>query len=139
MSFLLLLLAGVSFGFMVSMNGQLAAYLNLYEVSLLVHAIGMVLLLLWQLLPRAKLRLRGAPVYVYFVGFFGVALVVTSSFTTRALGAAAMMALSLTGQLVISAVIDHFGWFGVPRVRFSARRLPAYGVILAGLLLLLYQ
>ena len=49
MSFLLLLLAGVSFGFMVSMNGQLAATLNLYEVSLLVHAIGMVLLLLWQL------------------------------------------------------------------------------------------
>lgn len=139
MSFLLLLLAGVTFAVMVSMNGQLASYLNIYEVSLLVHLIGAVLLLGWQLLVRRQpIRMGGAPWYVYLVGFIGVALVSLGSFITHAIGAAAMLALSLVGQLVISAVIDHFGWFGVPVVRFRANRLLAYGVILAGLGLLIY-
>lgn len=139
LSFMLLLLAGVTFALMVSMNGQLAAYLNIYEVSLLVHLIGAGVLLVWQLLVRRqRIRLGGAPWYVYLVGFIGVALVSLGSYVSFAIGAASMLTLSLVGQLVISAIIDHFGWFGVPVVRFRANRLLAYGVILAGLGLLIY-
>lgn len=139
MSFLLLLLGGIFFGLMVSMNGQLASYLNIFEISLIVHIIGAILLLgyLW-LIKREKIRLTGAPGYVYLVGFLGVALVATSSVSAEHIGAAATMALSVTGQLVISAVIDHFGWFHVPAVRFRLKRIPAYLIITAGLLLMIY-
>ena len=44
--------------------------------------------------------------------------------------------LSVAGQLVISAVIDHYGMFHVPKVPFSARRIPCFMLILAGILLL---
>jgi transporter family-2 protein len=139
MSFLLLLLGGIFFGLMVSMNGQLAAYLNLFEISFIVHIIGAVLLLSYiKLIKKEKIKLIGAHGYVYFVGFLGVALVVTSSLSAEYIGAAVTMALSVTGQLIISAIIDHFGWFHVPAIKFHLKRIPAYGIILAGLLIMIY-
>lgn len=139
MSFVLLLLGGVCFGLMVSMNGQLAAHINLLEISFLVHAIGAAMLLFYTLfIKRSKISLRGAPSYVYFVGFLGIALVASSSISTAFIGAASVMALSVTGQLLVSALIDHFGWFHSPISKFHARRLPAFGIILAGLFLLIF-
>lgn len=124
---LLLLLGGVCFGLMVSLNGRLAAYLNVFEVSFVVHLIGAVLLLAAaKLIQRKKIRFDGAPFYVYFVGFLGVALVITSSLSTARIGAALTMALSVAGQMVISSVIDNFGWFHVPVNRFQSRRIPAF-------------
>lgn len=138
MDFLLLLFGGVCFGAMVSLNGRLAAYWNVFEVSFLVHLIGAVLLLAAAgLVQKGKIRLAGAPLYVYFVGFLGVALVVTSSLGTAHIGAAPTMALSVAGQLVSSSAIDHFGWFHVPVTRFRSRRIPAFCIVLAGLLLLI--
>lgn len=139
MSYFLLLLGGIFFGLMVSGNAQLASYLNIFEISLIVHIIGAILLLAYiKLVKREKIRLSGAPAYVYTVGFLGVALVATSSFSGVHIGAATVMALSVTGQLAISAVIDHFGWFHTPVVKFKLKRIPAYLMIAAGLILMIY-
>jgi len=48
------------------------------------------------------------------------------------------MAVSVAGQMAASAVVDHYGLFGVPVVRWSWRRLPACGLILGGLALMLW-
>lgn len=138
MSFLLLLLGGLCLGLMTSLNGQLASYFTIFEISFLVHSIGAILLLLYLRFKKGeKLHLWGAPRYVYSVGLFGVALVCTGSICAGNIGATLTMALSVTGQMMISAVIDHFGFFHVPRVRFSWKRIPAYLIILAGLLLMI--
>lgn len=137
MNFLILLFGGICFGLMIGLNGRLAAYLNVFEVSFLVHLTGAVLLLAAAVLQKNKMRFSGAPPYVYFVGLLGVALVATSSLSTAHIGAALTMALSVAGQLAASAAIDHFGWFHVPVNPFNRRRIPAFCVILAGLLLLL--
>ena len=139
MNILILLFGGICFGLMVGLNGRLAAYLNVFEVSFLVHLTGMVLLLATAMLQKKKMRFSGAPPYVYFVGLLGVTLVVTSSFSTAHIGAALTMALSVAGQLIAAAAIDHFGWFHVPVNRFNRHRIPAFCVICAGLLLLLYS
>ncbi|WP_411677231.1 DMT family transporter [Caproicibacter sp.] len=137
MTFLLLLLGGICFGLMVSLNGLLASYLNIFEISLFVHMIGAILLLVDLIaVKREKMKLSGAPVYVYFVGLLGVALVATSSLSTAHIGAAVTMSFAVTGQLVTSAVIDHFGWFHTPVSRFRFARAPAFCMILAGLLLM---
>ena len=54
------------------------------------------------------------------------------------LGAALTMAVSVFGQMAASALVDHYGMFGVPVVRWSWRRLPPYLLILAGLGLMLW-
>ena len=138
-SYLLLLLGGACQGLMVSLDGILANHLSLLEVTFFVHGIGAVLLLLYIFTRGGgRLRMGGAPLYIYFVGLLGVALVATSSLCANRIGAALTMAGSVAGQMAASAVVDHYGLFGVPVIRWSWRRLPACGLILGGLALMLW-
>lgn len=140
MNFFLLLVSGICLGLMVSLNGRLAADFNLLEVSFLVHLIGAVMLLAAaKLFQKEKIQLMGAPRYVYCVGFMGVAVIVMTSLSTAYIGAALTMVLSITAQLVGSAVVDHFGWFRVPVNKFNWRRVPAFAIILTGLLLMIFS
>ena len=105
---LLVLLAGILQSAMMSFNGLLAESVSLWGVSLVVHASGGILLVLYILLVvREKITFRGMPWYLYSAGFFGVLLVSVSSWCVGILGAAVTTCLSVAGQLCMSAVIDH--------------------------------
>ncbi len=133
----LVLLAGILQSAMMSFNGLLAESVSLWGVSFIVHFSGGFLLVLYILLVvREKITLRGMPWYLYSAGFFGVLLVSVSSWCVGILGAAVTTCLSVAGQLFISAVIDHYGLFHVPRVPFSIKRIPCFLMILAGIILL---
>ena len=133
----LVLLAGILQSAMMSFNGLLAESVSLWGVSLVVHASGGILLILYILLAvRKKVTLCGMPWYLYSAGFFGVLLVSVSSWCVGILGAAVTTCLSVAGQLCMSAVIDHYGMFHVPKVPFSPKRIPCFLMILAGILLL---
>ncbi len=133
----LVLLAGILQSAMMSFNGLLAESVSLWGVSLVVHASGGILLILYILLAvRKKVTLRGMPWYLYSAGFFGVLLVSVSSWCVGILGAAVTTCLSVAGQLCMSAAIDHYGMFHVPKVPFSPKRIPCFLMILAGILLL---
>ena len=133
----LVLLAGILQSAMMSINGLLAESVSLWGVSFIVHFSGGLLLVLYILLVvREKITLRGMPWYLYSAGFFGVLLVSVSSWCVGILGAAVTTCLSVAGQLFISAVIDHYGLFHVPRVPFSIKRIPCFLMILAGIILL---
>ena len=122
------LLAGACQSAMGSLNRMLTDYVGMFGMSLVVHAVGGILLILYmKLFVHEKL---------YSAGFFGIFLVVTSSYCIGVLGVSVVTCLSVTGQLVISAVIDHFGWFGVPRIPFNLKRLPCFALILAGLIII---
>ena len=114
------LLAGACQSAMGSLNRMLTDYVGMFGMSLVVHAVGGILLILYmKLFVHEKLKISGMPWYLYSAGFFGIFLVVTSSYCIGVLGVSVVTCLSVTGQLVISAVIDHFGWFGVPRIPFN--------------------
>ena len=133
----LVLLAGILQSAMMSFNGLLAESVSLWGVSLVVHASGGILLILYILLAvRKKVTLRGMPWYLFSAGFFGVLLVSVSRWCVGILGAAVTTCLSVAGQLCMSAVIDHYGMFHVPKVPFSPKRIPCFLMILAGILLL---
>ncbi len=131
------LVAGMLQSAMMAFNGLLSDRIGLFGVSLVVHVSGGLLLTFYILLfVRKKITLRGMPWYLYSAGFFGVLLVSVSSYCVGILGAAVTTCLSVAGQLVISAVIDHYGLFHVPKVPFSARRIPCFLLILTGIILL---
>lgn len=133
----LVLLAGMLQSAMLSFNGLLSDFIGLFGVTLVVHVTGGLLLALYIVLfIRKRITLRGMPWYLYSAGFFGVLLVSVSSYCVGILGAAATTCLSVAGQLFISAVIDHYGMFRVPRVPFSPKRIPCFLLILAGIVLL---
>lgn len=131
------LLAGACQSAMGSLNGMITNYLGMFGTSLVVHVVGGILLILYmKLFVREKLKITGMPWYLYSAGFFGIFLVASSSYCVVQLGVSVMTCISVTGQLVISAVIDHFGWFGVPKVPFNKKRIPCFLLILAGLIIL---
>ena len=138
MSHILRLRGGAGQGLMTSRNGSLCGSLSRLAGGCLVHGIGAVMLLLYILLRRERIALAGAPRYVYLVGFMGVAMVVSSSFCAGRIGAALTMAISVAGQMAASALVDHFGWFGVPVVRWTWKRVPPCLLILAGLALMMW-
>lgn len=130
-----LVLAGILQGCMTSLNAQLGNYYSLFGICFFVHIIAMVLLILYiKGKERKKFSFGGAPWYVYLVGFMGVGMVASSSWVTLRIGATAMMSLSVIGQMVSSAMVDHFGWFGVEKQRFTMKQLPCYGLVLLGIL-----
>lgn len=134
---LFVLIAGMLQSAMAAFNGMLTEYIGLFGVSLIVHFSGGLLLVFYILLfVRKKITIRGMPWYLYSAGFFGVLIVSVSSFCIQRLGASVTTCLSVAGQLMISAVIDHFGLFHVPKVRFCLKRIPGFVLVLAGIILL---
>ena len=52
------------------------------------------------------------------------------------LGASGFIALALTGQVVASLLLDHFGWFGAARKPVNRERWLALLLIVAALVLI---
>ena len=63
-------------------------------------------------------------------GVFGVLYIAVAVAILPRLGAATTLALILTGQMLASVVIDHFGLFGVPRHPADLTRIG--GILLLG-------
>ncbi|MDO4473268.1 MAG: DMT family transporter [Eubacteriales bacterium] len=134
---LYVLIAGMLQSAMGSFNSMLSENIGLFGVSLVVHLSGGILLILFiTLILRQKINLRGMPWYLYSAGFFGVVIVSVTSFCISHLGAAVTTCFSVTGQLLISSVIDHFGLFHVPKAKFETKRIPAILLILTGIIIL---
>ena len=133
MYFLFLILAGVLQGVMISLNGQLGNHFSLFGVCFFVHAIAAVLLILYiKCVHKKKLSFHGLPKYVYTVGFMGVFIVAASSWCTLRIGATAVLSLSVIGQMVSSALVDHYGWFGAEKKPFRLKQLPCYILVIFG-------
>lgn len=131
------LFAGGCQSAMASLNNMLSSYIGLFAMCFVVHLVGGLLLIFYmKTIAHEKLKLSGMPWYLYSAGFFGIFLVASSSYCIGILGVSFMTCISVTGQMVISAVIDHFGWFGVPRIPFNLKRLPCFLLILAGLIVI---
>ena len=130
---LLVFLAGALQAVMQSFNGVLQGYVGQFGTSLVTHIVGGVLLIIYILSRRRKIRLGPMPWYLYSAGFFGLVQVAGSSFCVMKVGPALTTCLSICGQLTQSILVDHFGWMGVKRVSFDKKRIPALAVILLGI------
>lgn len=138
MNELLVLLAGVFLAIMIAINGLLNKYLSVWEVSFIVHFIGMILLMLYiKFIKKEKINILGIPMYLYFAGVLGVSLVSLNSFGTNLVGVTLTIALSLSAQIITSTVIDHFGFFGVKKIPFHLLRIPSFAIMFLGLFLII--
>lgn len=135
MLYFLVFLAGALQVAMQSFNGLLQGHVGLLGTSLTTHVTGGLLLLLYILLiRREQVRLGPMPWGLYSAGLWGLALVAGSSLCVGTIGPAITTCLNVSGQLVLSILMDHHGWMGVQQVSFHPKRLPCLGIILAGIL-----
>lgn len=93
-------------------------------------ALGLVVVLLGE--AGHVRRLPHIPVGYLTGGLMGAALITVSLVTVRTLGAGGVVAATLSGQLLVSALLDRFGVLGLDRVGLTPARLVGFALLLAG-------
>ncbi len=109
------LVAGLAIALQSLFSGIIGGRLGAAESSFVVHLGGFLLSGLVILLLRggAVGQWRTVPWYALTAGFLGVVIVGSVSFAVPRLGLASTLTLAILAQLLMGAVLDHFGWFGV--------------------------
>lgn len=77
-------------------------------------------------------ELKGLPWWVYTAGLLGLVVVATLGITISSLGLGAGMTLFTSANLLLAAVIDHFGWFSEQARVLDARRLGGIALVVMG-------
>lgn len=115
--FAVALLAGTLITVQTGSNARLKeAFGEALPAVIVSSSLGIVLLVAvtltvripWPSLPNVA----SAPWWAWLGGALGAIYAVTMVLLARELGAATLTALVVTGQLVCSVVLDHFGWAG---------------------------
>ena len=121
-------------------NATLGQRVGSFQAALLSFATGTVLLAAIAALARGGLgqllNARGLPWYFLTGGLLGAAYVTTVLVTVRALGAGAVVAATIAGQLSASVALDHFGLLGVERQPISVARVVGVMLLAAGVYLI---
>ena len=118
MHYLLALIAGLMLPIQVAFNSRLTSFSGSLVVSSLVSfVVGTLALIVYSianpgLLNKASLQIWGAPTYAWLGGLVGAFFILTSLIVTPKLGLTLALCLVIGGQLTMSVLMDHFGWFG---------------------------
>jgi len=78
---------------------------------------------------------RALPWYVWIGGLYGAAFVVAATWGVPRLGVATTIILMVGGQLLLSLVLDHFGFMGMPKQPISWGRVGGVVLVIAGVLM----
>ena len=134
------ILAGATLSFQAGINLQLQrawaqSPLLAACVSFLVGALALLFVVLLTRTHFPPLPKKFTP-WHWIGGFFGAFLVLMTVIAAPRLGATAMIALVLAGQIGVSLVLDHFGLIGYARKALTWRRAAGALCLAAGVLLI---
>ena len=87
-------------------------------------------------LPPARQWMASAPWWAYFGGLIGAMFVTVSLVLAPKLGAAVLVAGIVTGQLLGSIIIDHFGFVGFPRTAVTWPRVLGLALLILGVIVM---
>jgi transporter family-2 protein len=76
------------------------------------------------------------PWYAWLGGVLGSCFVLSAVIAGPVIGAGTFTTALVTAQLLVSVMLDHFGWLGFPQQTVSGGRLLGVGLLLAGMWLI---
>jgi transporter family-2 protein len=130
----LTVLAGLAGSVQVAVMGRFGERIGVVEALVFSTAVQLGLAFAILLAARAGAGgLGGAirvPAWMWIGGVMGLTVVGTITFAQPRIGATATIGILIAGQLVMGAVIDRFGLFGVDQIGISWPR--ALGILLLG-------
>jgi transporter family-2 protein len=77
------------------------------------------------------------PAWAWFGGVLGAIYVASTTVLGPRLGAAALLALTLAGQMAAALVVDHYGAIGFPETPITPARLVGAALLIGGVLLIM--
>jgi bacterial/archaeal transporter family-2 protein len=131
----LTVLAGLAGSVQVAVMGRFGGRIGVIEALTFSTAVQLVLSLAILVAVRTGVGGLGdavkAPAWMWLGGVMGLTVVGTITFAQPRIGATATIGILIAGQLVMGALIDRFGLFGVDRIDISLPR--AVGIVLLGI------
>ncbi len=133
-------LTGMIISVMVVANTQLGVALTM-GVSLIVnHIIGVVFLslLLWVGKNTRNINAprRSAPLYLWFNGVFGLAILNCNYYTIVYTGASLAMASTVFGQSFFSVIFDLTGFMGMKKRKLSNKKIASLAISAVGIVIM---
>ncbi len=133
---LLTVLAGLAGSVQVAVMGRFGGRIGVIEA--LTFSTAVQLLLSATILVVARMGVGGlggafrTPAWMWLGGLMGLIVVGTITFAQPRIGATATIGILIAGQLVMGAMIDRFGLFGVDQIAITWPRLLGIGLLGAG-------
>jgi len=133
----LALLIGALLPIQAGLNAQMRLWLPHPIVAALISfLVGSATLAIATLLLRVQWishsKLASAPWWVWTGGIFGANYVLVALILAPRLGAATLIGLTVTGQMISSVVLDHFGLVGFPLHPVTPGRIVGAALLLVG-------
>ena len=132
----LTVLAGLAGSIQVAVMGRFGGRIGVIEALTFATCIQLVLslgiLLVARLGPGGLADAFRAPAWMWLGGVMGLTVVFTITFAQPRIGATATIGILIAGQLVMGAVIDRYGLFGVDQIGISWPRALGIGLLGVG-------
>lgn len=135
-------IAGMLMAMQTAINGFLGATLHSpIHAAFISFTLGVLCLVLVNLITRARLAnfsvaFKQGPRYwwVWIGGIIGALYVLCSSWLVPLIGTGQVVVLALFGQLVFSALVEHFGLFGSQTTPISRSKIVGLIIMFVGVL-----
>lgn len=120
-------------------NARLAGAVNSpVNAALVSFAVGTVALMIVAAVLQSRpdvAAARALPWTSWLGGLYGAVFVVAAAYAVPKLGVATTVTLMIAGQMLLSLVLDHFGFMGMPRQPVSPARIAGVMMLIGGVLL----
>lgn len=135
---------GVAMAFQTAINTQLREYLNSPTqaafLSFLTGTIILAIMVFMQSAPRPSFdSIIHIPWYLWLGGLLGVYAISVSIYAAPKLSLLTLSGLIIFGQIVMSMIVDHFGFFGGEKTPINWQRLIGSITIFIGVILTLQR
>lgn len=137
----LALLAGMAMPTQATINSRLAGYAgNPITAAFISFAVGTVALFVYMILTGVPLsglaQAKEAPPVAWLGGFLGAFFVSVMALVVPRIGVALAFSLAIGGQMIVTLLIDHMGWLGVPERPINLWRVLGAAFITVGVILI---
>jgi bacterial/archaeal transporter family-2 protein len=124
-SYILALLAGTALSFEGVIYGELGKSIGQLETSFYNFFMGSIIMgLLWLFFGKGKLSyVVEAPKWSLLGGILGVVYLTSIVISVPFVGVGITMVAVIIGQLVMSMVIEHYGWLGSQKSRMNKEKI----------------
>lgn len=134
----ILIVGGIALSVQSSINGRLGNIVGVIPSAWLTFVIGFALtfLLFFFFEPPHAQTLFNAPKWQLMGAVFGVIYMVVVVFAVPRIGIAGMTVSVIAGQLMMSILIDHFGWLNNDVIELDAQRYLAIVLLLSAIVMI---
>lgn len=131
------LLAGIFISLQGVFNARVSDRIGLWETTVIVHGIGLIFALIAMFIfGNGGIKKITEVDKIYLLGgAFGVIIIFSVIKGISQLGVALSVSILLVTQLVIATMIDTFGLFGCPPIKFDFTKPAGVAVMIIGIII----